>query len=167
MKHLFVAAALAAAAVPAAQAGAVPPGNTSLPLGSTNGCAVVATPAVPGTCNFKGSSSDIGYGGVSTGGFTLTHKQKVSKCVDGKTTADVELKTVTDDGASGSGPFYDGPSYALKNGVIYTFTVLGNGFGVIGGQGTPGPDMASDPAVGPAPGYAGAEDATKPVGTPC
>jgi hypothetical protein len=167
MKRFIAAAAFAVAAVPAV-AGAVPPGNSSLPLGSTSACAIAAAPAgpVPGKCSFRSAGDTIGYAGASSGGFTLTHQQKVNKCVAGKTTADLELKTVTD-ASGGAGPFYDGPDLGLRSGVVYTFTVLGGGWAIAGGQGTPGQDMSSDPTVGAAPGYAGAEDATTAVGTAC
>lgn len=172
MKRFIAATVLAAAAVvPATQAGAVPPDNTGVPAGSTHACAVVATPApVPASCNFTGASGGVGYGGVSTGGFTLTHQEKVNVCTDDGTgtrrVSSYTLNTRRDEGSSASGAWDNGPSYSFATGIVYTLTVKGVGFGAVGGQGTPGPDMASEPKVGGAPGYAGAQGGS-PLGAAC
>jgi len=158
MKGLFIAAALGAAALLPATAGAVPPGNTSVPLGSTAACFVVATPAAPATCNFIGAgSSDVGYGGIGTGDFTITHQRKVVDCGADNTVAGYKLVTAQDDSGSMAPA---GSQTTFTSGIVYTATVTGAGFFAIGGQGTPGPDAAADPAVPTATNYAGAEDAT-------
>ena len=167
MKGFVLAAALGAAALLPATAGAVPPGNTSVPLGSTAACFIVATPAAPATCNFVGAgSSDIGYGGIGTGDFTITHQRKVADCGADGTVSGFKLVTATDDSGSMTPA---GSMSTFTSGIVYTATVTGEGFFAIGGQGTPGPDAAADPAVGAAPGYAGAEDATNgaKVGDAC
>ena len=167
MKGFILAAALGAAALLPATAGAVPPGNTSVPLGSTAGCFIVATPAAPATCSFVGAGSDdIGYGGIGSGDYTVTHQRKVVDCGAEQTVTGFKLSTVTDDSGSMQPA---GDLSTWNEGVIYTATVTGVGFFAIGGQGTPGADTAADPAVGAAPDYAGAEDATggKKVGDAC
>jgi hypothetical protein len=160
MKRFIAAAALAASAAVPATAGALPPGNSSVPVGSTAACFVVATPAAPAICNFIGAGSgDVGVGGFSTGGYTITHQRKVAVCdATTNTVSGYKLQTVTDDSQSGTN--YIGSQDSYAKGVVFTLTVNGEGFAAVGGQGTPGADMASDPAVGPAPGYAGAEDGT-------
>lgn len=166
MTRMFAAAALAAAAVLPATAGAVPPTNSSVPVGSTAACFVIATPALPATCNFVGAGSDdVGVGGVSTGTYSITHQRKVVHCtnhaVDG-----FGLETVIDKSGSGT-PI--GSQTSFLSGVVFTLTVTGNGFAAVGGKGTPGADMASDPVVPSGTNYAGSEDGTggRGLGDPC
>lgn len=168
MKRLVLGAALAAVAVVPATAGAVPPGNTSVPAGSTAACLVVSTPAGSAQCSFVGAGSkDVGDGGTGSGTYTITHQRKVAVCGADRKVSGFGLETVTDD--SGSLSPYVGDTNTWSNGIVYTVKLTGAGFLAIGGQGTPGQDMAADPAVGPGPGYAGAEDATggKKVGDAC
>jgi hypothetical protein len=172
MKRLFAAAALAAVAVlPASQAGAVPPEATGFPAGN-NACFVIATPALPGKCNFTGASGGIGYGGISSGGATLTHVKKVNVCTvdpaDGKSkVSGYAAQVVTDATAEGQSPidFEDGPSYSFATGRVYTFTVNGVGFGAVGGQSSPGAAEPATPSAGNS--FAGAENASSPIGTLC
>jgi hypothetical protein len=170
MNRLFATAALAAVAVLPATAGAVPPATTGFPAGN-NACFVVATPALPGKCNFTGASGGIGYGGISSGGATLTHIKKVNVCTvdaaDGKSkVSGYAAQVVTDATAKGQSPidFEDGPSYSFVTGRVYTFTVNGVGFGAVGGQSAPG---AAEPATPSSASWAGAEDASSPLGTVC
>ena len=165
MTGLITAVALAAAALVPATAGAVPPGNTSVPLGSTAACFIVSTPAAPATCNFVGSSDAVGYGGIGSGNFTITHKRKVAVCENHVVTG-YALQTAEDD-SGGMQPA--GSMTSFDDGIVYTATLTGVGFFAVGGPGTPGADAAADPAVGPAPGYAGAEDRTNgaKVGDAC
>jgi len=169
MKRLFAAAALGAAAlVPASLAGAVPPGTSGGPLGSA-ACTVFGTPApgVTSSCNFTGASGGLGYIGGSSGGFSLTHVVKVNKCVNGATTADVQ-GTVKTDASGGAGPFNAGPGYNFVPGRVYTFAIIGYGWGAVGGNSTPTPTAPSEPATpSAANNYAGAENGTVAVGTPC
>jgi hypothetical protein len=166
MKGLITAAALVAAAIVPATAAAVPPGNTSVPLGSTSACVIVSTPAAPATCNFVGSSDAIGYGGIGTGTYTITHKRKYAECGADHTVTAIKLDTTTDDSGSMDPA---GSQTSFLDGIVYTATLDGVGFLAIGGPGTPGPDLAADPAVGAGPGFAGAEDATggKQIGDAC
>ena len=166
MKGLITAAALAAAAILPATAAAVPPGNTSVPLGSTSACFIVSTPAAPATCNFVGSSDAVGYGGIGSGNFTITHQRKVAVCGDDLKVSGFAAQTVSDDSGAMTPA---GSQTGFLDGVIYTATIDGVGFFAIGGPGTPGADAAADPAVGPAPDFAGAEDGTggKKVGDDC
>jgi hypothetical protein len=163
MKRLFVAAALAAAAVPAAQAGAIPPDTAGGPLGWGSACMVVATPApAPATCRFTGSSQSVGYGGGAApgGSVTLSHKEKIASCVSGAWVH--STKTVIDDSAGGV-PEYLGSQGGLTPGVVYTLTVTGTaGFAIAGGPGTPAaapPAEPADTAVDKTQGHA--------AGTPC
>lgn len=171
MKRFIVAASLAAAVVvPVAQAGAVPPGNSSVPLGSTNGCFVVATPAVPGTCNFLGDSAQVGIGGFSTDGYTITHQRKFVRCTTTtpRTVSEIGLETVTTDSESGTNYIGDGPTTSWQQGIVNTLTIKGNGFAAVGGPGDPDPAMASDPQVGPSPAFVGAEgSSSQKVGDNC
>jgi len=169
MKLLIAAAALAAAALPAT-AGALPPGDTSVPLGSTAACVVIATPALPATCNFIGAgSSDVGYIGGGSGSYAITYKQKYAVCDSAtQTVSGIALRNATDDSGDLTPPNAASQT-TWQQGVVYTITLTGEGWLAIGGQGTPGQDMASTPQVGPAPDYAGAEDDTngKHVGDAC
>src|SRR3954447_2007411 len=100
MKGLLLGSVVAAAIAIPATAGAVPPGNTSVPLGSTGACFVVATPAAPATCNFVGAGSgDVGYIGGGSGSYAITHKVKVVDCQNG-VVAGYKTTTVTDDSGS-------------------------------------------------------------------
>jgi hypothetical protein len=170
MKSFIAAAALAAVAALPATAGALPPGDTSVPLGSTAACFVVATPAAPATCNFVGAgSSDVGYIGGGSGTYAITYKEKYAVCdPTTNTVSGYALRNATDDSGSLTPPNAASQT-TWKKGVVYTITLNGEGWLAIGGQGTPGQDMASSPQVGPAPGYAGADDATggKQVGAAC
>jgi hypothetical protein len=159
MKRFIAAAALTAAAIVPASAGAVPPGNASVPLGSTKGCFVVASPAGKATCNFVGAgSSDLGYIGGGQGTYAISHQQKVVTCTAGKVTG-YHLASHVDD-AGDLAPPNAASQTTWTNNIVYTITLTGTGWLAIGGSGTPGQDMASDPAVGAGPAYAGAEDAT-------
>jgi hypothetical protein len=139
MKRFIAAAALAAAAVvPATQAGAVP-------IGSQNACAIANSPATPSSaCRVIGSSSGVGVGGFAGpgGAITLTHKEKTSSCDNHV----IVHTTTTKTDKSVTGPNYLGSQGGLSNGVVYTLTVSGPGFAAAGGQGTPGPNSASEPA---------------------
>jgi hypothetical protein len=166
MKRFIVAAALSAAAVvPVSQAGAVPPGNAGAPLGSQGGCFVVATPApVSASCNFLGGPSNQGVAGFTTGGYKISHQKRIAVCdnnVPRKVTGFTTV-TVVDENNVYSAPSYigDGPGTTWPTGIVQTLTILGNGFAVIGGSGTPSQAMATnpEPVVGPGPAYAGAEN---------
>lgn len=145
MKRFIVAAALAAAAVPA-MAAAVPPESTGGPLGP-NACAVVGTPALPATCRFQANSQTVGSGGFAGPGakITLTHKVKSSSCVNNVIVHAVN--TVTDE--SVSGPNYLGSQESYISGVVYTLTITGPGFAIAGGPGTPSPAVPAEPADTP------------------
>jgi hypothetical protein len=167
MKRLITAAALVGAAALPAVAGATPPDTQGGPLGSS-ACTVFASPApAASSCNFTGASGGIGYMGGSSGGFSLTHVQKVNVCTNGVVTG-YAAKTATDESSDASGPFYDGPAYSFAVGRVYTFTVNGVGWGVIGGQSTPAPSAPAEPATpSAANSFAGAENLSTPLGSPC
>ena len=167
MKRFITAAALLGAAVLPATAGAIPPDSQGGPLGGA-ACMVFASPAPASTsCNFTGASGGLGYMGGSSGGFTLTHVQKVNVCTNGVVTG-YAAKTATDESSTASGPFYDGPGYAFAIGRVYTFTVNGIGWGVVGGQSTPAPTPPAEPATpSAANNYAGAEDVSTALGSAC
>ena len=153
---IFV-AALAVASLPTT-AGAVPPGNSSVPLGSTAACALVATPALPATCNFVGVGTyDLGFSVLGSGSYKIVHQQKIVTCIDHVVTG-YRLATRVD--YSYSLTPYSGAVTPFLDGVVYTATFDGQGVLVIGGAGTPGPDIASDPAAPKQVGNPGAEDAT-------
>ena len=165
MKRIAAAALGIAALVPAG-AGATPPSTSGGPLGSA-ACIVFGTGQLPSSCNFTGTADGLGYAGGSSGGFSLTHVQKVNVCTDGKVTG-YAAKTVQDAGSTGSGPFYDGPGYGFSAGRVYTFTVIGQGWGIVGGQSSPSPSAPAEPATpSAANNYAGAEDVSSPLGSTC
>ena len=168
MKRLFIAAALVGAAVMPATAGAVPPTTSGGPLGSA-ACTVFGGSPLTASCNFTGASTGgLGYVGGSSGGFTLTHVQKVNICDAAGVVTGYKAVVKTDASSSGSGPFYDGPGYTFANGRVYTFTVLGQGWGAAGGQSTPTPAPPAEPDTpSAANNYAGAENLSKPVGSLC
>ena len=167
MKRLITTAALLGAAVLPATAGATPPSTQGGPLG-TAACTVFASPAPAATsCNFTGASGGIGYMGGSSGGFSISHVQKVNVCTNGLVTGHA-AKTAVDESSTGAGPFYDGPGYAFVAGRVYTFTVSGVGWGIIGGPSTPGASAPAEPATPDATNsFAGAEDLSTPVGSAC
>ena len=167
MKRLIIAAVLAGAAVLPATAGAVPPSTQGGPLG-TAACTVFASPAPAATsCNFTGASGGLGFMGGSSGGYSLTHVQKVNVCTNGVVTGHA-ANTVTDESSTSPGPFYDGPSYAFAIGRVYTFTVNGVGWGVIGGPSTPSAAAPAEPATPSAANdFAGAENVSSPIGSAC
>jgi hypothetical protein len=134
MRRSFIAAALAAAAVPTS-AGAVP-------VGSQNACAA-ATAGGQGqaTCRFVDAGT-IGVAGVSDTGWTLSHKVKVAECKLGLWTH--RVLTIVDF-SGGSGPFGSQPTTIA--GRTYTLTIKGNGFGVAGNRAaTPGAPATAEPA---------------------
>ena len=148
MKRLFVAAALAVAAVPAAQAGAVPPDSSGGPVGSA-ACVVVGNPVVPATCRFQAASGAVGYAGFAApgGSVTLTHQEKLATCNPTTHLYEIKVNTITDDSA-GSPPDYLGSQGGLTAGVVYTLTVTGQGgFAMGGGPGSPG--VPAEPADTP------------------
>jgi hypothetical protein len=166
MKGRITAAALSAAVLLPATAGAVPPGNTSVPLGSTAACFIVSTPAAPATCNFVGSADAVGYGGIGNGSFTITHKRKYAVCGPDRTITGFAVENVTDEEGTMAPA---GSQTGFLDGIVYTAKLDGVGFFAVGGPGTPGPDAAADPAVGPGPDFAGAQDGTggQKVGDAC
>jgi len=174
LKGLVLAAALGAAALLPAAAGAAPPTTSGIPLGS-NACFVVATPALPGTCNFTGAANGIGYGGGTDGSYSLTHIRKTNVCTvdpaDGINKVSSYKADVVADAAGEAGDGYtpfdfeDGPSFSFTTGRVYTFTITGNGFGAAGGQTGP---ATAEPATPSASDWAGADTSgASALGTPC
>src|SRR3954469_6933637 len=137
MKGLLLGSVVAAAIAIPATAGAVPPGNTSVPLGSTASCFVVATPAAPATCNFVGAGSgDIGLIGGGSGTWNITHQIKVVTCDQTThTVSGYHLQQANDQGGSLTPPGA-AEMDSWQSNVVYTVTLAGEGFLALGGQGT-------------------------------
>ena len=144
MKRLFLAAALAAAAVPAAQAGAIPPDTAGGPLGAGGACMAVGGTPAPGVCRFLASSDTVGSGGIAGpgGSITLTHKEKTASCVNNVWVHTTTTKT----DESVTGPNYLGSMDSYIAGVVYTLTVSGPGWAVAGGPSDPAPAAPAEPA---------------------
>ena len=83
---------------------------------SSAGCAVYPT---ADSCTFTANSSAIGYGGVATAGYTLSHQ----------VTDTTGTHTVIDDSSTAPGPFQG--TAKLVPGTVYTFSVP-NGVGAAG-----------------------------------
>jgi len=166
MKLLITAALLGAAVLPST-AGAIPPTSAGGPLGSA-ACTVFGGSPLSSSCNFTGASGGLGYIGGSSGGFSLTHVQKVNDCQNG-VVAGYKAVVKTDAESTGSGPFNAGPGYPYAIGRVYTFTVRGQGWGAAGGPSDPSPSAPAEPATPTASNWTGAEDLTggAAVGSAC
>jgi hypothetical protein len=176
MKRFVLAAALLGVVVlPAGEAGAVPPGNSSVPLGSTKGCFVVGLNSVlPGTCNFVGTGGgppdgDIGYIGGGSGYFEISHQRKVVTCDGAGKVSGYHLTKAVGQSGDLTPPNAAGTA-SWTSGVVYTVTVTGFGWLAVGGSGSPA-DLASstEPAAPSGQNFAGSEDGTggKTVGQAC
>lgn len=136
MKRFAAAALMAAAALPAL-AGAQP-------IGSDKACGVgMLAGQGDSSCRFLATASTLGIAGVSDAGWSLTHKEKTSACVEGVIVH--TTTTVKDFDESAAGPVAE--QTALTASVVYTLTIKGNGGLMAGGPsgGAPSP-AATEPA---------------------
>jgi hypothetical protein len=132
----FTAAALLAAALVPAIAGAQP-------IGSEAACGVgMLGGQGEDSCRFVASADTLGIAGFTDTGWSLTHKEKTSACVNNVIVHTTQ--TVTDFEGT-TGPVAE--QTALVAGTVYTLSIEGNGGIMAGGPsgGAPSP-TAEHPA---------------------
>jgi hypothetical protein len=136
MKRFAAAAVLAAALAPAV-AGAQP-------IGSDKACGVgMLGGQGDDSCRFVATADTLGIAGFSDGGWSLTHKEKTSACVASKIVH--TTTTIKDFDVSGLSQVAE--QTALTAGVVYTLSIKGNGGIMAGGPTMAAPSpTASEPA---------------------
>jgi hypothetical protein len=136
----FAAAALLAAAVVPAVAGAQP-------LASQTACGVgMFMGQGDKDCRFMANANTLGLTGVVDGTWTLSHRETTAACTGGVITI---TTTKVVDKSGGAGPAAE-PDLTFTPGITYTLEMTGNGGLIAGGPSGGAPDpAATEPAEKP------------------